>query len=173
MARLVRQFSGHTEPVTCVAVSSIGNFLLSGSRSGEDGVKLWRVDTGQQIHQFTVDGPVSAVAFSPDGTYAAASTRNQSVIMWLMSTRDRVGAVQSLDPSGGLGVAFPRDGSFVLSAHGRRYTRFDLALRPIQEHDNLQLGRIYSPSLSPEGRFVASVHDPGGPDMAVYDLLSD
>src|SRR5262249_3127338 len=37
-----------------------------------------------------------------------------------------------------------------------------------------QHGRIDSPSLSPEGRFVASVHDlDGGPNIIVYDLLSD
>src|SRR5262249_20309070 len=57
---------------------------------------------------------------------------------------------------------------------GRRYTRFDFSLRPTREHDNLQHGRIDSPSLSPEGRFVASVHDPdGGPNIIVYDLLTD
>jgi WD40 repeat protein len=177
MERLVRTFEGgHTEPVSSIAVSSDGNHLLSGSRRGEDGLKLWRVDNGAVLHKFPLDrdDSVSAVAFSPDGNFAVAATHFQNAVMWKMQTRDRIGAVASLDPSGGLGVAFPGDGGFILAAHGRRYTRYKLSLEVIQEHDNLQHGRIDSPSLSREGRFVASVHDPdGGPNIIVYDLLLD
>jgi len=173
MARLVRTFQGgNREPISCIAVSTDGKHVLSGTRLGSDGLNLWRVDSGQLLHKFPLNenDSVAAVAFSPDGSFAIAATEHQNVIMWNVESRALVGTVTSLD--GGLGIACPDDGSFILSAHGQRYTRHDLALNPKQEHDNLQRGRIFSPSLSRQGRFVASLHT--SPNTLVsYDLLSD
>lgn len=177
MDRLLKTFAGgHTEPVTCLAVSDDGGSLLSGSGRGADGVQLWRVDSAQVVRTFAVedDDQVRAVAFSPEGgSFAAAATNRQKVVLWNSQTGSEVGAVESSDPSGGLGVAFPDDGQFVLAAHGRRYSRFSFSLQLLQEHDNLQLGRIFSPALSHDGRFVASIHADEPFELVVYDLLSD
>jgi WD40 repeat protein len=175
MERLIRTFQGtNHEPISCIAVSTDGRHLLSATRLGSDGVQLWRVDSGQVVHTFSLDenDAVEAVAFSPDRFFAAAATSRQNVIMWDMETRAVVGAVASLDPSGGLGIAFAADRSFILAAHGRRYTRYDLSLKVQQEHDNLQRGRIFSPALSRNGRSVASLHT--SPNvLVIYDLLTD
>lgn len=177
MDRLLKTFSGgHTEPVVCIAVSDDGGRLLTGSHRGSDGVKLWRVDSAQVLKTFPIDDQdeVRAVALSANGgSFAAAATRLNKVVLWKAQTGDRVGAVESHDPSGGLGVAFPDDGQFILAAHGRRYSRFSLDLQLLREHDNLQLGRIFSPALSADGRFVASIHAQEPFELVVYDLLND
>ncbi len=58
--------TGHTDVVTSVAFSPDGKVLASGSI--DKSIKLWNVETGQEIRyrQVNTDG-VSSVAFSPDG----------------------------------------------------------------------------------------------------------
>ncbi len=113
------------------------------------------------------------MALSPDGFFLAAATHHHCLVLWNIEARQRIGAVATQAPSGGISVAFPQDGSFILCAHGRRYSRFDTALVLKGEHDNLQSGQIFSPSLARGGRFVASIHEPGRPNIIVYDLLND
>jgi WD40 repeat protein len=168
---------GRRERVQCVAVSPDGRHLLAGSRSGTEGVDLWRLDSGALLHNFPMgDGNVTnAVAFSPDGAIAVSASNHADVRMWNVETRQPMGEIAGSGFTDGLGVAFPRDGAFLLSSHGRMHTRYTLALQPLQVHDNLSLGRIFSPSLSPDGRFVATLHffDAASPNLVVYDLLTD
>src|SRR5262245_4270673 len=179
MERLVRTFQGgHTDPVAWIAVSSDGKHLLSASRRGDDGAKLWRIDSGELLHKFSVDVDVDdwvdgAVTFSPDGKLALAGTHRQHVRMWDMETRELLGAVTDPFPlSFPHTVVFAGDGSFILSAHGIRYRRYDLSLNQIQVHElERGLNPIDSPSLSHEGRFVASVHIAPAPNIVIYDLL--
>jgi hypothetical protein len=61
MIEPVRTFdSGRRERVQCVAVSPDRRHLLAGSRSGNEGVDLWRLDSGALLHNFPMgDGDVA------------------------------------------------------------------------------------------------------------------
>jgi WD40 repeat protein len=149
---------------------------VSATKRATDGMRLWNVQSGGLLHTFpTVDDQdvVSGVALSPEGVFLAAATHRHSLVLWDIAARQRIGAVETLAPAGGISVAFPHDGSFILCAQGRRYSRFDTALVLKMHHDNLQSGPIFSPSLASGGRFVASIHEPGQPNIIVYDLLND
>ena len=57
-------FNGHTSAVTSVSFSPYGKYICSGS--GDETVRLWNVDTGENIR--TLNGHtsyVNSVSFSP------------------------------------------------------------------------------------------------------------
>src|SRR5262249_46562919 len=58
--------------VTAVAFSPAGQFVLTGR--DDNTARLWRADSGQLISTLRHDSFVIAVAFSPDGAYAAVMT---------------------------------------------------------------------------------------------------
>ena len=105
---------GHKHVVNSVAFSPDGKILASGSgdwgtaRGGDDRtVRLWDVDTGQEIA--TLRGHkhvVSSVAFSPDGKILASGSGDTTILLWDMSPYV---TLQSPDPDfdGDGTVGFP------------------------------------------------------------------
>ena len=69
--------TGHKEEVTTVAFSPDGTKLASGSGFHFPGtLKLWDVDTGQNIDTFQVEGgSTDSISFSPDGKMLAWADR--------------------------------------------------------------------------------------------------
>ncbi|KAF5343412.1 hypothetical protein D9757_015390 [Collybiopsis confluens] len=101
--------------VESVAVSPNGQQVVSGSY--DQTVRIWNVQTGQQIgdplHGHT--GWVSSVAFSPDGQQVVSGSHDQTVRIWNVQTGQQIG-----DPLHGhtnlvTSVAFSPDGQQVVS----------------------------------------------------------
>jgi WD40 repeat protein len=76
----VGNFGGHRGPITCVVFSPDGQRFIS--TSDDRTARLWDIATGTQIACQKHDAPVSAAAFSPDGTCALTGAR--SVHVWWM-----------------------------------------------------------------------------------------
>ncbi|MCC8938069.1 hypothetical protein H8A99_16710 [Bradyrhizobium sp. Arg68] len=172
MARLVQEFIAGSDPVRSISVSGNGQRMASTTGRMTDGVRFWNVQSGGLLHTFSpVDDQdeISGVALSPEGFFLAAATHHY-LLLWDIEAGRQIGTVET--PFGGTSVVFSRDGSFILFTHGHRYSHFDTALALKMEHD-LQSGPISSPSLSAGGRFAASIHEPGQPNIIVYDLLND
>ena len=73
--------TGHTGPVTAVAIAPDGTWLAT---AGDDGtVRIWDPATGQQRAALTGHaGPVTAVAIAPDGTWLASASGDGTVRIW-------------------------------------------------------------------------------------------
>ena len=76
---------GHTDKILSIAFSPDGTLLVS--RSEDNTVKLWDIQTGGVIRTFSDNTCfVSAASISPDGTTLALGTRSGSICLWDVRT---------------------------------------------------------------------------------------
>ena len=107
---------GHTQAVNCVAWSSDGVLLASGS--DDKTVCLWSVTTGDPVA--TLKGhamAVSCLAWSPDGRTIASGSFDGLIRLWSVATAESVARLQGhthIIRS----IVFSRDGSTLASASG-------------------------------------------------------
>jgi WD40 repeat protein len=100
---LVREFPGHTGPVTDVAVTPDGKLLVScsGWPTGDRTVRVWSLANGKQLRRFDTaamprnpgsSGPREApgefftVAITPDGKHAVTGSTGGAVCVWEIAT---------------------------------------------------------------------------------------
>jgi WD40 repeat protein len=102
------KLEGHTDYVSCVAISPDSQLVASGS--ADHTVKLWGAATGQEVRTLRGhSGDLFSVAFSPDGRSLASAGYDETVRIWDVATgkevhnlRGHAGAV--------LSVAYSSDG---------------------------------------------------------------
>ena len=72
---------GHPKQVNAVALTPDGRRLLTASHDGS--IRAWDANTGEPGPQFDWGiGPVTALAFAPDGLTCAAGGLNGKVVVW-------------------------------------------------------------------------------------------
>src|SRR5262249_9534248 len=82
-----REFIGHTELVTSLAVVPDGKSLISGSR--DFSIRLWDIKTGQILRTFLGHTEeVASVAFGPGDRQMASGGHDQTVRLWNLDPTD-------------------------------------------------------------------------------------
>jgi guanine nucleotide-binding protein subunit beta-2-like 1 protein len=77
----MRRLKGHSHFVQDVAISSDGQFALSGSWDGT--LRLWDLSTGQTTRRFVGhDKDVLSVAFSADNRQIVSGSRDKTINLW-------------------------------------------------------------------------------------------
>ncbi len=93
---LLGAFAGHTSPVNAAAYSPDSNWVLTGSEDGT--ARLWDAGIEQLdlkvehadaqenlLYTFTLQAPVTSLAFSPDGSLLLAGTSGTDNSAWIWS----------------------------------------------------------------------------------------
>ena len=160
---------GIVNSVNGVAFSPDGELLATGDQGGY--VRLWNPATRQAVGTPFLAAPNGGVywlAFSPDGTLAAAG-EDGTVRLWNPGTRQAIGAPLRAAPGPGggcgvCGVAFSPDGKLMATAGDDGYVRlWDPATRqavgaPILAAAN---GGANGVAFSPDGKLLASAGGDG------------
>ena len=82
---MLRSFEGHKSPITSVAFSPDGRYVLTGS--ADSTARLWDAATGLQLRIFTGHKySVESVTFSPDGRYVLTGSSDQTARIWDVAT---------------------------------------------------------------------------------------
>ncbi len=156
--------TGHTLPVTDVAISPDGKLALTSagnetdlSHTGE--LILWDLTTGKTQQRFEGHkNKVTGVAFAPDGRTAISSDYDGVLILWDVTTGKAIKRLQ--DPSGLVRlVAFSPDGQTVVSAGGifdDSVKIWDVATGELIHRMTGHTDQLDSIAYSPDGRYVAS-----------------
>ena len=161
----IKYLEGHTKSVNSVVFGPNGNRLIS---TGEDGVCLWDVNTGEYIDEFQI--PAVSAAFSPDGNTCAIasetgiSVRNAHTFQYLKSLTRNIGSEDKFRGKdiGSIGsVAFSPDGNTIVSCGGNNIHLWDSGtnqfLKTLIGHTE-SVNRVV---FSPDGETIVSVSDDG------------
>jgi dipeptidyl aminopeptidase/acylaminoacyl peptidase len=151
----LRVLTGHKGPVTSVAYSPDGKFILSGSDDAT--VKLWNVADDGEPRTFTGHrGAVTGVAFGPDGKLAVSGSVDGTLRLWDVATGGQIRATESLGWKV-TAVAFRADGRFIASAADDNQVTLWTAPRMSRVRTFAGHGwRVTSVAFSAEGEYALS-----------------
>ncbi len=105
----IQDLDENQSEVRSVAFNNDGNILASGSAS-DNAVRLWDMDTMQQIQTLKAEGRVSGfnhIAFSADGGLLAAACVNGTIQLWDLNTYQHIKTLTEY--WGGQSVSFSPD----------------------------------------------------------------
>ena len=161
----IKYLEGHTKSVNSVAFNPNGNTLIS---TGEDGVCLWDVNTGEYIEEAQI--PAVSAAFSPDGNTCAIGSetgitvRNAHTFQFLESLTRNIGSEDKFRGKdiGSIGsVAFSPDGNTIVSCGGNNIHLWDSQTNQRLKTLIGYTEPVNSVVFSPDGNTIVSASDDG------------
>lgn len=159
--------SEHQSPVRALSFSSTG-LLASGSNDAT--VNIWNAEWQITHRLIGHQGPVGAVAFSPDGRYIATGSDDSTVRIWESATGRELAVLDghkrpvtalSFSPNGLLLASGSNDKSVCLWVFFEKRE-----IRRFRGHGAI----VWSVAFSPDGRFLATVS--GDKTVRVWDVGS-
>lgn len=78
------QQTGHRLHASVLALSSCGRYLANSSKTVDDTLSLWEVESGKLLTVLKVPSRVLSLAFSPDSTILASSGTDGTILLWDM-----------------------------------------------------------------------------------------
>ena len=141
----------HDRPVTLVAFSPNGKYIVSGSGGT---ARVWEIATGNEIAHIPYDDFVNSVAFSTEGKYLVSGYQDHTVRVWETLTGKEV--ARMIHDDSVRSVAFSPDGKYLVSGSQDRTARvWEIATGKElarMTYDDV----VNSVAFSPDGRYVIS-----------------
>jgi len=114
----IREFIGHTHPVTSVSFSPDSRYAVSGSL--DNTIRLWDINTGRELRMLEGhSASVYSVAISNNGRFVISGSGDGSVRLWNMQTGDEIARFISF--SDGEWVVITPEGYFNASKNGAKH----------------------------------------------------
>ncbi|MFH1884578.1 MAG: WD40 repeat domain-containing protein [Planctomycetota bacterium] len=139
----------------------------------EGELRLWDVETQEQVGELKGLGPIYAIAFSPDGTLLALGGEGNTIRLWDVAGQNQVGLMQSPTIWGVLSVAFSPDGKTLASSGSGDNT---VRLWDVQAQKQIGVlqghrgNSVSSVAFSPDGRLLASGGWRGDTAVRLWDV---
>lgn len=145
-------FIGHTDDVQYVDFSPDGRQIASVSIDGT--VRLWDVQTGQEIKQFFGHQATTLlIDFSPDGRFLVTTSSDRTVRLWDIQTGQEIS--QFAGDGLGSGIDFSSDGKKMLIANpGKVEIRAVPSSDIIFEFNTDETDTGLVAQLSPDGNYI-------------------
>jgi WD40 repeat protein len=165
---LSRVLTGHTGPVTVLAVAPDGSWLASAGDGGE--VWIWDPISGNPHHTLTGHiGGVEALAVAPDGSWLASAGDGGEVRIWdpisgnpHHTLTGHIGGVEAL--------AVAPDGSWLASAGYREVRIWDPVSDGASDTVTGHTHWLGSLAVAPDGSWLASAGGYG--EVRIWDPIS-
>lgn len=107
----LRQYTQHTGPIFCLAISSDGTTLVTGAQ--DNTLRVWDLPLGKPLQVFNQhQKPVNAIAISPSGDTLVSASADQSVLMRAMAEGDQPASSRTGHLADVLSVAYRPDGAY-------------------------------------------------------------
>jgi WD40 repeat protein len=151
----IYNLSDHTDRVISIALSPDGKTLASGS--SDKTVKLWNVETGQEIRTLGSHSDfVRSIAFSPDGKTLASGSNDKTVKLWNVETGQEIRTLGGHTDSV-ISTAFSPDGKTLASGSYDKTVKL-WNVETGQEVNTLSghTDEVESLVFSPDGKTLAS-----------------
>jgi WD40 repeat protein len=149
------RLEGHNDYVRSVSISPDGKILASGS--GDKTIKLWDLETGQEILTLTGHNDyIRSVSISPDGKILASGSGDKTIKLWNLETGQEILTLRGQN-SDVNSLSFSPDGKTLASGSGDKTIKlWDVEtgqeiLTLIGHHEG-----VISVSISPDGKTLAS-----------------
>jgi WD40 repeat protein/energy-coupling factor transporter ATP-binding protein EcfA2 len=148
------RLEGHKDFVTSVNFSPDGKTLVSVSR--DNTIKLWNVETGEEIRTLKGHDGVQSVNFSPDGKTLVSGSWDNTIKLWNVETGEEIRTLKGHDNSVN-SVNFSPDGKTLVSGSGDKTIKLwnvetGEEIRTLKGHDN----SVNSVNFSPDGKTLVS-----------------
>ena len=157
----------HDNPMVAVDISPDGRTALTGTQADVDGMVLWDLNTGAELHRFqtssVIDGALTnnllSLSYSPDGHNALAGRVDGTMILYDLQTYTEIRRYgEGHDQTVLFDVEFSPDGQLILSAGGDSTlilwdTQTGALLHRLIGHN----GEVRGADFSPDGKLIASV----------------
>ncbi|CAE6380630.1 unnamed protein product [Rhizoctonia solani] len=157
--------TGHTDLVTCLAVSPTGSYIASGSYDAT--IRVWDANNGKLITDPLIAHRhrVTSVGFSPDGTRIVSTGACDSICIWSVQVGKQMASTSyTSEPVDCIRTAvFSGDGSFIISGDDNGSICFwdahtgNLLSRKSSQHS----ARINSVAVSSDGLRLLSASEDG------------
>ncbi len=150
--RPVGCFRGHNKSVESVVATSDNRRVISG---GLDGVRVWEIDTGNELFAFPQYGP--EIAIVPGGPCLLSAAIDKTVHLWRWDTGQELRAFRNL--TGPLGVS--PDGHLALS--GRNGSLYEWRIPDLPSQPPVAAPRGGHPQKVPDSKPKPEGHPELGP----------